>query len=429
MMPFPITDKKTIPACQKSGTALQLISLVIIFILSGCSAHNRIHNTFIEVQDHDKREYPDRLKDFSDTGDIFIGLSFSGGSFTAAYYGLFGDRIFDDFETVFLRKNVQKTLINSIFNPINWFRFMSAGFDRGEIAVDYFDSQIFEGKTFGDLADREGPFIQINATDLGTGQAFDFTHEAFGALCSDLYDFKIARAVAASAAVPVAFPPITLKNYSGCESTNIDLIQSIGEKISIDVRIQTLAKDLSTYAEKDRRKYIHLVDGGIADNLGLRSMLYRLFLLNQIQKKMDTAKADPITMPTNFVIILVNAQTNRILPMEQSPASPSSIQVMGAVSAVQIARYNQETILQTKQLFKNVAEKFRGKGQKVNFYFIELKFNDIPDLETRNIFNNMVTSFSLPDDQVDMLYESGRTLLRDSKEFQKFLENLKSVEK
>ncbi len=33
--------------------------------------------------------------------------SVSGGSFTSAYYGLYGDRIFDDFENEFLLKNVQ----------------------------------------------------------------------------------------------------------------------------------------------------------------------------------------------------------------------------------------------------------------------------------------------------------------------------------
>ena len=36
--------------------------------------------------------------------------SVSGGSFTAGYYGLFGDRIFEDFETKFLKKNIQGAL-------------------------------------------------------------------------------------------------------------------------------------------------------------------------------------------------------------------------------------------------------------------------------------------------------------------------------
>jgi len=36
--------------------------------------------------------------------------SVSGGSFTSAYYGLFGDQIFEDFKDVFLYKNVQGDL-------------------------------------------------------------------------------------------------------------------------------------------------------------------------------------------------------------------------------------------------------------------------------------------------------------------------------
>ena len=82
--------------------------------------------------------------------EVDIISSVSGGSFTAAYYGLFGDRIFDDYQDVFLSKNVQKVLINGLLNPVNWFRFMSQGFDRTEMAIDYYDRQIFEGGTFGD---------------------------------------------------------------------------------------------------------------------------------------------------------------------------------------------------------------------------------------------------------------------------------------
>ena len=43
--------------------------------------------------------------------------SVSGGSFTAAYYGLYGDRIFEDYEDVFLRHDVQSSLISRLFNP------------------------------------------------------------------------------------------------------------------------------------------------------------------------------------------------------------------------------------------------------------------------------------------------------------------------
>ena len=55
--------------------------------------------------------------------------SVSGGSFTAAYYGLFGDRIFQDFEDVFLKKSIQGILIQKLFDPSYWWRSLSTGFD------------------------------------------------------------------------------------------------------------------------------------------------------------------------------------------------------------------------------------------------------------------------------------------------------------
>ncbi|MEW6586368.1 MAG: patatin-like phospholipase family protein, partial [Nitrospirota bacterium] len=39
--------------------------------------------------------------------EIDVISAVSGGSFTAGYYGLFGARIFDDFEARFLKKNIQ----------------------------------------------------------------------------------------------------------------------------------------------------------------------------------------------------------------------------------------------------------------------------------------------------------------------------------
>ena len=91
--------------------------------------------------------------------------SVSGGSFTSAYYGLHGDGIFDDYEEVFLRQNVEGALIRRLFNPLQWFS--SNG--RTEMAVNYYDKTVFKGATFADLRKQDGPMIVINASDLGYG--------------------------------------------------------------------------------------------------------------------------------------------------------------------------------------------------------------------------------------------------------------------
>jgi len=142
--------------------------------------------------------------------------SVSGGSFTAGYYGLFGDRIFDDFEGKFLKKSIQGALTSRTFlNPINWFRLYSDTFDRSDLAAEYYDKHVFEEKTFGDITARKGPMIMMNATDMTHGLRIGFNQDAFDLICSDLSRFPVARAAAASSAVPMLLSPITLRNYAG----------------------------------------------------------------------------------------------------------------------------------------------------------------------------------------------------------------------
>ena len=81
--------------------------------------------------------------------EIDVISSVSGGSFTAAYFGLFGDRIFEDFETKFLKFNVQGELFGRMLSPFSWPKLASLFYERSELAADYYDELLFENKTFG----------------------------------------------------------------------------------------------------------------------------------------------------------------------------------------------------------------------------------------------------------------------------------------
>jgi NTE family protein len=176
--------------------------------------------------------------------------SVSGGSFTAAYYALFGDQIFDDYEDIFLRRNVQKTLIVKLFNPVNWVRGLFAGLNRTEMAIDFYDKNIFRGSTYADVYAAGGPALGINATDLSIGARFTFNQEQFNLLCSDLSSFSVARAVAASSAVPVAFTPITIKNFSGCDYTDHPLVKTQSPPAEDNVRYNMLLDRVESYTDK-----------------------------------------------------------------------------------------------------------------------------------------------------------------------------------
>jgi NTE family protein len=138
--------------------------------------------------------------------------SVSGGSFTSAYYGLYGNRLFEDFEARFLRRNIEGALLRSLFNPLQWF----SSHDRTETAVSYYKENLFGEATFRDLIRKNAPLILINTSDLASGERFTFSQEYFDLLCSDLNSFSLARAVTASSAVPVVFDPVVVENYSGC---------------------------------------------------------------------------------------------------------------------------------------------------------------------------------------------------------------------
>lgn len=150
--------------------------------------------------------------------EVDVISSVSGGSFTAAYYGLFGNDLFRDFKEKFLYKNIQRALLLRLLYPVNWLRSASPYFDRIDMAAAYYDKQVFNRKTYADLI-QEGrrPFIIINATDMGLGSRFEFTQDQFDGLYSDLSSFRVARAVAASSAFPGLLSPLRVINYPNPE--------------------------------------------------------------------------------------------------------------------------------------------------------------------------------------------------------------------
>src|SRR5437773_2875660 len=148
-----------------------------------------------------------------DSIDVITGVS--GGSFTALAYGLYGDKLFDDYEQRFLKRNVQGELIARALNPIYWADLSSTGWGRSELAAQLYDEVLFNGATFGDLDRGDGPFILASATDISSGSRLTFNQNLWNALCSNLDPVRLSRAAAASSAVPVVLSSVTINNYGG----------------------------------------------------------------------------------------------------------------------------------------------------------------------------------------------------------------------
>ncbi len=355
-----------------------------------------------------------------DEVDLISGVS--GGSFTAAYYGLHGDRIFVDFEERFLKRNLQRSLVWRILSPRNWFRFLSTNFSRSDVAAEFYDETIFDGATFADFAAGSGPAILINATDLLRGTGFLFAQGQFDYLCSDLSRFSVARAVAASSAVPGPLTPIRLHSYAGsCGFEAPAWIEEALEGRDRSPRRFIQARIAKSYLDPDRR-YVHLIDGAISDNLGIRGVFEQVVQQGSLDRVLRKAGFSRIP---HILMILVNAETEPDLKLDHESFAPSLGFMLSAAMGIQIKRFNFETIELVRGSFENWASELSTEDHPVAFRLIEVSFDAVWDEEERRYFNNLPTNFHLEEEAVDRLREAGRRLLRGSPAFREVLDQLR----
>ena len=87
-------------------------------------------------------------------------------------------------------------------------------------------------------------------------------------------------------------------------------------------------------------------------------------------------------------------------------------------------RYNVATLELMENSVQRWARELSSPGRPVTPYFIQVRFRDIQQPERQRFFNQVPTSFSLTDEQVDELIAAGRELLRNDPDFQRFLAGL-----
>ena len=370
--------------------------------------------------------------------EVDVISSVSGGSFTAAYYGLFGDRIFEDFEEKFLTANVQGHLKGDLFKPWVWMTIGSPNYGRSELAADYYDEILFENKTYADIQASGGPLIQINASEFTLGMQFSFTQNQFDILCSDLSTFPVSRAVAASSAVPGLFSDVTIDNYAG----SCDYKMPVWGKKALNdpdttSRRYYLARKYEQYLDSEKLPYIHLFDGGLTDNLGIQPFQRHIAFFDgdawkffKIMKRENTR---------HVLFIVVNAQPGQ---MRKYSLVGSNIPLFDTIAGVSAIPLNEYTFISlshlratmkklTKEIVEGRCAERRSKGEDTSgcddfkAHLVVVDFDDIKDDEKREMLKEIPTSFSLTPEQVTALRQAGKELLQNSTAYQHFLKEMK----
>jgi len=370
--------------------------------------------------------------------DIITGVS--GGSFTALAYGLYGDKLFDSYEKRFLKRNVESALLHGTLNPMNWAELSSDKWGRSEMAAKLYDEILFEGATFADLERGSGPIIMVQTTDISTGSRFAFTQPSFDLICSDLSQVRLARAAAASSAVPLVLSPITLNNYGGTCGFKYPSWLRLAADPENPARPAARAikrmEETLAYQDSKARPYLHLVDGGLADNLGMRAVLETLEEMEAV--RLGGGKT-PLDNLKRIVVVVVNSLSVPKTNWDQVERPPGNIDILIKATGVPIDRYSYETV----ELLRDIMARWelmramrdspafdRSKDSRVaglvnaptaKLYAIDVSFAALKDPAQFDYLNDLPTSFSLTDEQVDRLRAAAGQILLESPDFQRLL--------
>jgi NTE family protein len=371
-----------------------------------------------------------------DEVDIITGVS--GGSFTALAYGLYGDKLFDDYEQRFLKRNVQGEIFGRVLNPFNWPALWSRGWGRSELAARLYDEILFNGATFADLNRGAGPFINVSATDITNGSRMGFNQGLFDVLCSDLGAVTLSRAAAASSAVPVVLSPVTINNYGGtCNYALPDWLTPFFQSSDTPRPAARAIREfgaVSEYSDGVRRPYIHLVDGGVSDNLGMRGVLDALELIETMH---DIGAPTPLDNARRIIIFIVNSLSTPPTDWDKHERAPGTLQVLVKATGVPIDHYSYEAV----ELLKDTMARWRLLRQlrdsaaftpghdpaadallrapEAQVYAIDVSFQQLKDKNELKYLNKLPTSFHLPSEAVDRLRAAAGKIILESPEFQR----------
>jgi len=357
--------------------------------------------------------------------------SVSGGSFTAMEYGMRGKAMLNDFVPNFLQKSVEGELFKAAFSPRGLVRLLfSPNFHRIDIAAEVYDRILFHDKTYADLLEQQHrenrPLIIANATELEIGAHFEWTQDQFDPICSDLSQVHVARSVAASSAFPILLPAMVLNKYdrSVCNYQEPPWTHGAMADDYANPSRPRYATELRGYLDPER-KFLHLIDGGIADNIGLRGPFHALISTDTFVPATPTQTGFTLLPLINdtpgfrhldrVMVIVINAGTSGPVSLDKTAAEPSLIKVLGGISGTPMDNYSFDSIQQLVDLLAN-----RSRG-RIRYYPVLISFPLLRDDDVKKVVNKIGTSFdALNNDQLQGLRTAADLLLHQDPCFQQF---------
>lgn len=370
-------------------------------------------------------EWEGRTTSILDEVGLVSGVS--GGSVLATYYAAFGNETFTRFERDFLLADFQAGLIKEAFSARSLYRLSSPWFGRTNLLEEKLNG-LYRGRTFADIMARSrGPRLLVTATDLTTGAPFEFTPEQFTLICSDLNSVPLSFAVAASSSVPLLLSPVSMKNYAGSCPQAAQVADAARNDRNLQERL--LYASAQSYLDAGDRPFLHLVDGGLVDNLGVRGLLYRTAAGGSLDENFQNLPPGSVH---KIVLISVNSERDTADRIDRSDQVPGIGQVLDALIFGAGSRATKETIAEMNDNARRWTQELtvlRGRhgspfAPDAEIHVISVSLRDLKDEKTRKSLLQVPTALTILPLQVRQLEQAGRLVLRESPEFQRLRDGL-----
>ena len=377
-----------------------------------------------------------RSRSLLDHVDFVSGVS--GGSIIAAYFGLKKRAAMADFKQRFLLRDPEQGLQMDL-SLLNIAKGLQGGINDPTQFPRWLDDNLFEHATFKSLLSSRWPRVWINASDIYNRTPFVFGHTTFAALCSDLSSFPISLAVGASAAVPVVFAPVVIKNFTGgCPLPLPHWVQQVRKDPSAPPLLKIYANALERYRSGEVR-YVKLLDGGIVDNYGLAPLTIARLVSDTAYEPLSPEEAvklrrlffavvDAGRGPSGSWVQTVEGPTGANLITAASDTATESGAVGSFSTFEDMMNTWQERLIKWR-CGLSAADRHRYGAaagwncRDVKLFLTRLSFDQLGP-ERSVALNAVETRFKLPPDQVDMLIGAGHDVLISNGVFRKFLNSL-----
>ncbi len=374
-----------------------------------------------------------------DQVDFVSGVS--GGSVTAAYFALKGSAALNDFRERFLIANVEGSLRTSV-TPTNVARLIGGGVNDATGLPVWLNQNLFGGATFGDVLRKRRPILWVNASDIYNRNPFIFDRETFAALCSNIDAYPLANAVAASAAVPLAFAPVVIQNHAKrCDYRMPAWTAGALQNTNAPANLKSYANGLQRYREDPTLNFVKLLDGGLADNFGLQG-----FSLARARAQDPYAPLTPQQAVNlkRLLFLVVDAGRPVRADFQKTLGGHSGFELVMAATDTAIdstVRLSFDSFTSSMTQWQNEIIRYRcglpaaqvqrmrktmagWNCRDIKFYVGKVAFEQVNDPELFNQLAEIKTSLTLPADQVDRLIEAARTAMRQNPAWNNFVHSL-----